>query len=75
MEIIQSSSEKRRNIDRSLVRRLITYVVVCTFLVFVNWQTSPNYWWVLWVMAGWGLGIVLPLVMYLVGCDDERDQR
>jgi len=49
--------------------------VVCAFLAFVNWQTSPHYWWVLWVIAGWGLNIALSLAWYLFDCDDECNYR
>ena len=52
-----------------------TCVVVCAFLAFVNWQTSPHYWWVLWVIAGWGLNIALSLAWYLFDCDDECNYR
>ena len=31
--------------------------------------------WVLWVIAGWGLNIVLSLVWYLFDCDDECNYR
>ena len=56
-------------------RRITTYLVVCAFLAFVNWQTSPHYWWVAWVAAGWGLNLVLSLVWYLTDCDDENNYR
>ena len=54
-------------------RRITTYLVVCAFLAFVNWYTSPHYWWVVWVMAGWGLNLILSLVWYLTGCDEDKD--
>ena len=60
---------------RWFIRRLTTCVVVCAFLAFVNWQTSPHYWWVLWVSAGWGLNIALSLAWYLFDCDDECNYR
>ena len=60
---------------RWFIRRLTTCVVVCAFLAFVNWQTSPHYWWVLWVIAGWGLNIALSLAWYLFDCDDECNYR
>ena len=56
-------------------RRITTYVAVCAFLTFVNWYTSPHYWWVLWVIAGWGLNIALSLTWYLFDCDDECNYR
>lgn len=75
MEITPAHTDKRRLFARWFYRRLTTYTVICTFLAFVNWQTSPHYWWVLWVIAGWGLGIVLSLLYYLFDCDDERNYR
>ena len=44
-------------------------------LTFVNWYTSPHYWWVVWVMAGWGLNLILSLAWYLTGCDEDKDYR
>lgn len=54
MEITPARTDKRRLFARWFIRRLTTCVVVCAFLAFVNWQTSPHYWWVLWVIAGMG---------------------
>ena len=71
MEITPARTDKRRLFARWFIRRLTTCVVVCAFLAFVNWQTSPHYWWVLWVIAGWGLNIALSLAWYLFDCDDE----
>ncbi len=36
---------------------LMSYCVFIPFLFFINWQTSPNYWWAFWPMFGWGIGI------------------
>lgn len=73
MELIQSNTEKRRRFARQFSRKVITYVVVCSFLLFVNWFSSPHYWWVAWVAAGWGLSLALSLTYYLIDCDDEED--
>lgn len=73
MELIQSNTEKRRRFARQFCRKVITYVVVCSFLLFVNWFSSPHYWWVAWVAAGWGLGLMLSLTYYLIDCDDEKN--
>ena len=75
MELLENTTDKRRLFARWFTRRLTTYAVVCAFLAFVNWQTSPRYWWVLWVIAGWGLNIVLSLDWYLFDCDDECNYR
>lgn len=72
MEQIRPNTEKSRLFARWFSRKAITYVVVCSFLAFVNWYTSPHHWWVVWVIAGWGLGLALSLAYYLLDCDDER---
>ena len=75
MEITSANTDKRRLFGRWFARRITTYVAVCAFLTFVNWYTSPHYWWVVWVMAGWGLNLILSLVWYLTGCDEDKDYR
>lgn len=73
MEIMHTAPEKSRLFRRWFTRRITTYVVVCAFLTFINWFTSPWYWWVAWVAAGWGLNLLLSLVWHLTDCDDERN--
>ena len=75
MELLENTTDKRRLFARCFIRRLTTCVVICAFLAFVNWQTSPHYWWVVWVMAGWGLNLILSLAWYLTGCDEDKDYR
>lgn len=58
MEIIGSHNTTRK-FKRYVTMRLVTYLTVNAFLTFVNFMTSPHYWWVLWVMAGWGIGLML----------------
>ena len=43
MEITPARTDKRRLFARCFIRRLTTCVVICAFLAFVNWQTSPHY--------------------------------
>ncbi|WP_321479336.1 2TM domain-containing protein [uncultured Bacteroides sp.] len=43
---------------------VVKYIVVNLFLFVVNWLTSPHYWWVLWIIAGWGIGLVLNLMSH-----------
>lgn len=73
METFLPTSDKRARFGRWFARKAISYVVVCTFLTFANWFSSPHYWWVAWVWAGWGLSLALSLAYYLVDCDDERN--
>lgn len=44
---------------------LIRYAVIIPFLALINLLSSPDYWWVLWPAAGWGLGLALRGLMLL----------
>ncbi len=38
---------------------LFMYVVINIFLAILNLITSPDHLWFLWVVFGWGIGIVI----------------
>ena len=44
MELTNTSPDKRRLFGRWFARRITTYLVVCAFLAFVNWQTITGGW-------------------------------
>lgn len=62
---------KRRRFNRRFRRKMIAFAVICTFLTFVNWMITPGSWWVLWVVAGWGLDLLLNALYYFADCDEE----
>ena len=37
---------------------LIQFVVIISALAFINYMTSPAHYWVIWVIVGWGAGII-----------------
>ncbi len=47
--------EQRR---RSLASSVITWLLVCGMLLFIDWMTGPD-WWVMWPFAIWGFILVL----------------
>lgn len=75
MELTKTVSDRRRLFGCWFARRATTYVVVCAFLTLVNACTSPHYWWVIWVVAGWGLNLLLSLIWYLTDCDDQSNYK
>ena len=36
---------------------LANYVLVIALLTVINALTTPNHWWVQWVIMGWGIGV------------------
>ena len=43
---------------RAFYLHLAQYVLVCTLLVAINLLTHPSHLWSLWVIGGWGLGVL-----------------
>lgn len=64
METTVDKLQEERILQLQMRMAIVRYVVVNAFLVFVNWMTSPHYWWVIWVIAGWGIGLLLKLINY-----------
>lgn len=52
---------KRIKARRELGTHAVTYVVVNVFLVFVWYVTTSGegYFWPMWVLGGWGIGLAL----------------
>jgi hypothetical protein len=36
---------------------LVVYILVNAALVVINVKNSPNYFWFIWPLAGWGIGL------------------
>ncbi|MBD2449805.1 2TM domain-containing protein [Nostoc sp. FACHB-152] len=55
---------KRRQASKSyrleqIKAHLISYLVINVFLIVLNLVTSPNYFWAIYPLLGWGLGLGL----------------
>lgn len=62
METMIERLQKERLFWLEIKMDILRYVLVNAFLALVNWMTSPHYWWVLWVIAGWGLNLLLSVL-------------
>ena len=43
---------------KAFYAHLIQYVVIVAGLAVLNGIMTPGYWWVAWVAAGWGIGVL-----------------
>jgi hypothetical protein len=50
---------KRLKAKRDFQSHAVAYIVVNAFLVVVWWLGGADYFWPIWVMAGWGIGLAL----------------
>ena len=61
--------EKRRGLQGGMV----AYVVINAFLVAIWALTGQGYFWPAWIIAGWGVGMLLGLWDYLRGPVTDAD--
>ena len=59
---LQVTIEEQRAMEyvqglKAFYGHLATYIIVNIVLLAVNWFITPGYFWVLWVMMGWGIGL------------------
>lgn len=71
MKRTQRSRADERN-RKLTIREWMTFLVVCSFLTFLNRMTTPHYWWVAWVVAGWGLTLLLKSIFRKFGLYDDE---
>jgi hypothetical protein len=59
--VTDERAEARRRVlaKREFVSHLVAYVVINAFLVTVWALSGAGYFWPVWVLAGWGIGLVL----------------
>ena len=55
----REAARQRLQAKRDFGSHLVAYVVVNIFLVVVWAVTGADYFWPIWVIGGWGIGLVL----------------
>ena len=55
---LRRQAERRADMKLGFRSHLFAYVLVNAGLVAVNLVTSPGYFWAIWPIFGWGLGLV-----------------
>ena len=54
-----SDARKRVTARHDFSAHLVTYIVVNSFFVLIWAVTGAGYFWPIWVLGGWGIGLVL----------------
>ena len=69
----RAMARKRIEKRRGLQGGLVAYVVINAFLVGVWALTGGGYFWPAWIIAGWGVGMLLGLWDYWRGPVTDAD--
>ena len=56
---LREQAKLRLNKRRDLAAHLVSYVVINAMLVAIWASTGRGYFWPIWVIGGWGVGVVL----------------
>lgn len=60
-------AKKRAGEIRGFYQHLVTYLIVNAVLFVINRLTSPGYFWFVWPLLGWGIGVALHAVSVFGG--------
>src|SRR5579859_2627616 len=55
----REAARKRLDARRGFVSHVVAYIVINAFLVMVWAVTGAGYFWPVWVLGGWGTGLIL----------------
>ena len=66
-DTMQRRAYRRAGAKLGFYIHLTAYVTVNPFLAFINYRTSPQYWWCLWPLFGWGIGLVFHWFAVYIG--------
>ena len=77
MSDLQSRAEKRVDNKIRFYRNLSAYVIVNAMLIVINWYFTPEFWWVLFPLFFWGIGLVKDFItaFVFVGKFDSESYR
>ncbi len=54
-------------------KNLQAYIVVNAFLAVINWLFTPDFWWVLFPVFFWGIGVLKDFLVAFVFVDNFSD--
>lgn len=66
---------RRIKAKRAFWTHLVVYLAVNTFLVILWAVTSPGYFWPIWTMLGWGIGLVAHGLTVFLGTSEITEER
>jgi hypothetical protein len=71
---LRRRAERRADAKMSFRANLLAYAVVNAGLVAINLITSPGYFWAIWPLFGWGIGLLAHGIAVYNDPGDERER-
>ena len=74
---LRARAEERVNLKIKFYRNLKAYIIVNAILAIINWLGTPEFWWVMFPIFFWGIGVLKDFLVAFVFVDnfDSEDYR
>ena len=74
---LRERAERRVDIKIKFYRNLKAYVIVNAVLAIINWLCTPEFWWVMFPVFFWGIGVLVDFLKAYILVDnwDSEDFR
>ena len=63
MEDIVREAKKRVNEKKGFYWHMFIFVITMLFIIVMNLTLTPHFWWFLFALGGWGIGILIHYVV------------
>ena len=67
---LRARAEERVNLKIKFYRNLKAYLIVNAILAIINWFGTPEFWWVMFPICFWGIGVLVDFLKAYVFIDD-----
>lgn len=77
MSDLRARAERRADAKIKFYKNLCTYIIVNAILAVINWYATPYYWWVMFPLVFWGIGVFASFLKAFVLTDifDSEEYR
>jgi len=67
---LRARAEERVNLKIKFYRNIKAYIIVNAILAIINWLCSPEFWWVMFPIVFWGIGVLIDFLKAYVFIDE-----
>ena len=67
---LRERAERRVDIKIKFYRNLKAYVIVNAVLAIINWLCTPEFWWVMFPVFFWGIGVLVDFLKAYILVDN-----
>ena len=76
---LRSRAEERVDRKIKFYRNFTSYIIVNALLFAINWYCTPEFWWVIFPVFFWGIGVLISFLKAFIFVDmydgDYRERK